>query len=370
MSCQRGNIVILTLCLLGAFNLASAEDMNEQARSAADVFLRKLTAAPHQGMGGSFVGSITGANALNSNPAGLSLIEGDRFVAHAARFPRTVAVVSKLNAVERHEDFGRYDLRASGFEAINYITPMDNGGVIGFDLAFEFEGQFSRVNHLGKATNNFPASNLAIGIGYGRRLIGELFIGADAKWIRSKVLEADYRGHIGHGYAYNLGAIQQIGKALRIGIVVRNLSNGLSFSDDSIPDKIRRDVLFGAAYQRRYKDVNVRVGFDLNPPFEDGIRTGFGGEVWYRGRIGGQIGYLRHTENRIGSIFNLETEQTDVENRLWKVEGLTVGLGVNLGIMNINAAYIPQMKPQANTAEQIRIDQGRSVYYFSVGRSF
>ena len=370
MKCRWVNHVILTMCLLGIFNLASAQVVSEDARAAADIFLRKLTVAPHQGMGGSFVGSISGANALNSNPAGLSLIEGDRFVAHAARFPRTVAVVSKLNEVERYEDYGRYDLRASGFESVNHIVPTDHGGVIGFDLAFEFEGRFSRVNHRGKATNNFPASNLAIGIGYGRRLFGELSIGADAKWIRSKVLDAEYQGHIGHGYAYNLGVIQQIGPGFRIGIAMRNLSNGLSFSDDSIPDKIRRDVLFGAAYQRHYKDVNVRVGFDLNPPFEDGIRTGFGGEVWYRGRVGGQIGYLRHTENRFDSIFNLETEQTEVENRLWKVEGLTVGLGVNLGIMNINAAYMPQIKPQAKTLEQIRIDRGRAVYYFSIGRSF
>lgn len=370
MRCQWVNRFFLAFCLLGALNLASAEDVNGEARSAADVFLRRLTAAPHQGMGGSFVGSITGANALNSNPAGLSLIEGNRFVAHAARFPRTVAVVSKLNDVERHEDYGRYDLRASGFESINYIAPMDNSGVIGFNVTFEYEGRFSRVNHLGKSTNNFPANNLAVGIGYGRRLIGELFIGADAKWIRSKVHESEYRGHIGHGYAYNLGAIHQIGKELRIGILVRNLSNGLSFSDDSIPDKIRRDVLFGAAYQRHYKDVSVHVGFDVNPPFEDGTRTGFGAEVWYRGRIAGRIGYLRHTENRIGSIFNLETDETEVEYRLWKMEGLTVGLGLNLGTININAAYMPHIKPQANTAEQIRIDRGRSVYYFSIGRSY
>ena len=370
MRCQWVYRFFLAFCLLGAFNLASAEDVNGEVPSAADVFLRRLTAAPHQGMGGSFVGSITGANALNSNPAGLSLIEGNRFVAHAARFPRTVAVVSKLNDVERHEDYGRYDLRSSGFQSINYIAPMDNGGVIGFDVTFEYEGRFSRVNHLGKSTNNFPANNLAIGVGYGRRLIGELFIGADAKWIRSKVHESEYRGHIGHGYAYNLGAMQQLGKELRIGILVRNLSNGLSFSDDSIPDKIRRDALFGAAYQRHYKDVTVRVAFDLNPPFEAGIRTGFGAEVWYRGRIAGRIGYLRHTENRMGSIFNLETEETEVERRLWKIEGLTVGLGMNLGTMNINVAYMPQIKPQANTAEQIRIDRGQSVYYFSIGRSY
>ncbi len=43
--------------------------------------------------------------------------------------------------------------------------------------------------------------------------------------------------------------IQQFGKAFQIGIVVRNLSNGLSFIDPNVPDKIRRDVIAGITYQ-------------------------------------------------------------------------------------------------------------------------
>ena len=362
--------IILTLCLLVGFNLASAQVVNEDFRSTADVFLRRLTAAEHQGMGGSFVGSIAGANALNSNPAGLSFIESNRFVMHTTRFPHTIAVISRRNEAERFEDYGQYDLRAAGFEAINYAVPMERSGVIGFDLVSEHEGRFSRVNRFGKATNNFPGSNLAIGVGYGTYLFDGLSIGADAKWIRSKVQDAENTGHIGHGYAYNVGAIQQVGRHLRIGVVLRNLSNGLSFSDDSIPDQIRRDILFGAAYWQDYKDIDLRVSFDLNPPFDDGIRTGLGGEIWYRGLIGARIGYLRHTEKRVDSIRNLETEGLEDEERLWKAEGLTLGLGVNLGKININAAYTPQMKPQANVGEQIRIDQGKSVYSFSIGQSF
>ena len=154
-------IGIITLCFFfGCFDLASAQVADEEFRATADVFLRQLTSAEHQGMGGSFTASIAGANALNSNPAGLSFVDSNRFVAHIARVPRTVAVISRLNASERYEDYGRYDLRASGLELMNYIVPMGRLGVIGFDLAFEYEGRFSRVNHLGKATTNFPESNL------------------------------------------------------------------------------------------------------------------------------------------------------------------------------------------------------------------
>ncbi len=361
---------VLILWFFGWLTPTIAQVPNENVRATADVFLKKLTTAEHQGMGGSFVGSTSGANALNSNPAGLSFIEGKRFVAHATRFPRTIAVIARTNADERFEDHGQYDLRASGIELINYTVPMKGVGKFGFDLAFEHDGRFSRVNELGKATNSFPQNNLAIGIGYGTELFGGLAIGVDARWMRSKVQDAENQEHIGHGYAYNLGVIQQLGKHLRIGAVVRNLSNGLSFSDDFIPDKIQRDVLFGAAYQYRHKNVEMRIGLDFNPPFEDGLRTNVGGEVWYRGVIVGRIGYLRHTEKRVGSISILETEIIKIEERLWKGEGVTLGLGINLGGININAAYAPQMLPVENDGERIRIDQGEAVYSFSIGQSF
>jgi hypothetical protein len=367
---SRLTFPIIILCLFGSLNVAFAQVVNEDFRAAADVFLRRLTSAEHQGMGGSFAGSIAGANALNSNPAGLSVIDNNRFVAHFARFPRTVAVISKPNEAERYEDYGQYDLRASGLEFMNYSVPMGSAGVIGFDFAFEHDGRFSRVNNLGKATNNFPENNFVVGFGYGVNLFGGLAIGVDAKWMRSKVQDLQNKEHIGHGYAYNVGLIQQLGNHFRIGAVTRNLSNGLSFSDNAIPDRLQRDVLLGGAYQLHHKNVDIQIGLDVNPPFEDGIRTNIGGEIWYRRFVGGRIGYLRHTEKRYDSLFLLEREQVESEERLWKTEGLTLGLGLNLGSITLNAAYTPQMKPIANENEQVRIDQGETVYSFSIGQGF
>ena len=109
---------------------------------------------------------------------------------------------------------------------------------------------------------------------------------------------------------------------------------------------------------------------DLNPPFEDGVRTNFGGTVWYRNFIGGRIGYLRHTEKRFGSILSLETGQADSEDRLWKTEGLTLGLGLQVSGIYINAAYTPQIRPTENDGEQIRVESGKSVYSFSIEQRF
>ncbi len=359
-------VYVLGLWFVCGLNLVSAQGAGGGTRAAADVFLRQLTTAKHHGMGGSFVGSTAGADALNSNPAGLTLITSRRFMVHTTRFPRTIAVIAKQNDAERYEDYGQFERRAAGIELIHYIVPS-RIGVIGFDLAFEHDGKFSRVNHLGKATGSFPQNNFAIGIGYGTALFGGLGFGLDARWMRSKVQDAKAQAHIGHGYAYNLGLTQQLGTHFRIGAVLRNLSNGLSFFDDSIPDRIQRDAILGVAYQRQHRNVAVQVGLDLNPPFTSGIRTNLGGEVWYRGIIGGRIGYLRHTEQRFELIRILTTESSEIEERLWKAEGFTLGVGVNIGWLNINAAYTPQIRPVANKGETIRIEQGEAVYSFSIG---
>lgn len=363
-------VLITLLFLLGGTNLASAQAINEDFYASTNTFLRRLALVKQLRLGDNSVSSISGINALNSNPAGLSFINNNRLITNVSRFPRTVAVIAKLNDVERYEDHNQYALRASGLEFINYSKPVGAAGGFGFDFAVGHEGRFSRVNHLGKATNSFPETDFAIGFSYAVKLFREFAIGADARWLRSKVQDPENNRHIGHGYAYNLGLIQQLGEHIRIGAVIRNLSNGLSFTDNSIPDRIRRDVLLGGSYQFHYKNVDIQVGLDLNPPFEDGIRTNFGGTVWYRDFIGARIGYLRHIEKRFGSILSLETEQVEFENRIWKAEGLTLGLGVQIRGIHINAAYTPQMQPTENDREQIRIERGKSVYSFSIEQRY
>ena len=368
---RRLAITLGILCLfLGGWNRASAQTVNEDFRASTDGFLRRLASTEHLRMGSDSVNSISGINALNSNPAGLGFIDNNRLATHISRFPRTVAVIAKLNDVERYEDHNQSTLPASGLEFINYSKPLGTAGGIGFDFAVGHQGRFSRVNHLGKAINSFPETDFAVGIGYGVRLFQGFALGANARWLRSKVQDVEGERHIGHGYAYNFGLIQRLGEHLHIGAVIRNLSNGLSFTNNAIPDRIYRDVLLGGGYQFHRKDVAIHIGLDLNPPFDDGIRTNFGGAIWYRGFIGARIGYLRHTEKQFGSILNLETDQVEFEDRVWKAEGLTLGLGLQVRGIYISAAYTPQIQPTESDGEQIRIETGRSVYLFSIEQRF
>ena len=359
------------LLVLFAFDtIGLAQTVNEDFRSSTDVFLRRLTVAEQDGMGRSFVSSTTGADSLNTNPAGLAYLEHNRLTTQATRFPHTIAVISKPNTEERYEEYAQYDLRAAGLEFINYSRPLGARGALGLNVAFGHEGRFSRVDELGKSINTFPESEFAVGLGYAIRLLPGASVGVNAKWLRAKVQDETGAAHIGHGYAYNVGLIQRVGANLRLGAVLRNLSNGLSFSEDNIPDKVLRDSVLGGTYLFTRNDVRARISADVNPPFEDGLRTNLGGEIWYRDFVGVRIGYMRHTEKRFDGFRLIETDEPAFDERLWKAEGLTLGVGVQLGKLNINAAVTPPIAPVAEVNEQIRIEQGRSVYAFSVGQRF
>ncbi len=355
------------LCFLACWSAAAfAEGVSATAE--ADRFLSQLLSAEHRGMGGSFVGGAQGATALGSNPAGINAVAGNRLVIYTSRFPRTIAVLSRPNFDSIYEDYSRYEQRASGIETLNWVLPLGRFGTWGLGFAFAHEGPFRRVDHNGKALNSFPENNLALGMSYGVKLFGGLNIGIDTKWLRSKVSDATGMAHLGHGYAYNIGCTQELGRGFQVGIVLRNLSNGLSFSDASIPRRMQRDIVAGIAYRREVSDsTTVRIGLDVNPPFNDGLRTNLGAEFWYRERIGCRIGYLRDIENRYASVYLQASDALESEERLWKSEGMCYGVGVRFGDVMLNAAYMPVFKPVAATDERISLIQGDAVYTFSIG---
>ena len=350
--------------------LSSSVATAANTTASADRFLKQLLGAEHHGMGGSFVGTTRGANALGSNPAGIRAAGESQLVIHATRFPRTVVLISKPNLKSNYEDYSQYEQGAYGIETVNYIFPVGRLGTFGFALAFLQEGHFRRVDHQGKALNSFPQNNLAIGLSYGLNILKGTVIGVDAKWLRSKVTDAKALEHLGHGYAYNVGLIQQIGDAIQIGVVARNLSNGLSFSEVSIPDTMARTIVAGIAYQRELADIALRIGLDAHPPFRDGVRANVGVEVWYRNWIGGRIGYLRHTEKRHASVFLLEDGVFETQERLWEAEGLCFGIGVRFGNIVLNAAYTPQFIPTVPAEERIHVAQGAAAYAFSIGQTY
>lgn len=365
-----GSLFLLVLCIIlySVVPFVFASETNTHAK--ADIFLKQLLGAEYRGMGGSFVGLTDGADALGNNPAGISMDSGNRFSLHMVRFPRTIALLSKPNFDDNYEDYSQYEQIASGIETLNWVFPTGNFGALGLSISTAHEGSFRRVNHEGKALNNFPENNLAVGTSYGIKFLDSTYIGFDAKWLRSKITDESGIEHFGRGYTYNIGLIQRIGERFQFGVVVHNLSNGLSFIEPTIPDRIQRSISAGCVYKHDFSDASLSIGFDIHPPFNDGIRANIGTEVWYLTRFGVRIGYIRDTDRRNASVSLLESTTVEMKERTWKTEGICLGLGVRIANWTLNAAYTPQYTPTVETDERIQIVQGGSVYTFSIGQSF
>ena len=347
-------------------SIALSEDNYDDRRLGGD-FLQELTTTEYRGMGISFVGLVEGANSLGNNPAGLALGEDNSSTSfNLTRFPRTVAVFSKLNDRDKYEDYSQYDFSPFGAELLNYVHSFGKLGTLGLGVVLRHEGRFSRVNDEGKAVNTFPENDFAVTLGYGRKVAPGAYIGFDAKVIRSKAKDLKGDDYLGRGYAYNIGYIQRMNTHWKFGGVIRNLSNGLSFSSDEIPDKLRRDIIVGIAYQREDQRHSQKFGLDFNFPFKEGVNANIGGEFWYRQRIGMRLGYVRHIQKLFEPILYLNTGDIATEERLWATEGLTYGLGLRLHNLELNFAYTPQRKPEPQEAEKLRLEKGNAIISFSI----
>ncbi len=378
----------LSILLVLVFPLVVLSEEGDEVERFGGDFLQELTAAENFGMGGS---SVADANSINNNPAGLARQNESMVSFNLTRFPRTVAIISKLNNADKYEDYSKYDLGAWGIESLNCVFSAGKFGMIGLNAIFRHEGKFSRVDEEGKAVNTFPETDFAFALGYGKKLTSGTHIGFDAKFIRSKV-QAIYinqsneemgvtknAGNIGRGYAYNLGFVQYLNQHWQIGGVIRNLSNGLSFSSPEISDearqllsygdKLRRDVIIGITYQRSdANDTSVKLGCDINPPFEDGIRANVGGEIWYRQLIGLRLGYVRHTQRQFEPVLRLSADKVIEEERLFLAEGFTFGVGLKHNKLEINFACTPQRKPQAEDGERLHLEEDNSIISFSISQ--
>ena len=347
-------------------SIALSEDNYDNRRLGGD-FLQELATAEYRGMGVSFVGLVEGAHSLGNNPAGLALAEENSSMSfNLTRFPRTVAVFSKLNDKDKYEDYSQYDFSPFGAELLNYVCPFGRLGTLGLGVVLRHEGRFSRVNDEGKAVNTFPENDFAVTLGYGKKLAPGAYIGFDAKVIRSKAQDLNGDDYLGRGYAYNIGYLQRMNTHWKFGGVIRNLSNGLSFSNNEIPDKLRRDIIVGIAYQRENQRHSQRFGLDFNFPFKEGVNASIGGEFWYRQLIGMRLGYVRHIQKRFEPILHLNTGNMAIEERLWITEGFTYGLGLRLHNLEFNFAYAPQRKPEPQENEKLRLEKGNAVISFSI----
>lgn len=324
-------------------------------------FLNQMVSAEGGGMGESPTAYSIGSRSLNNNPAGLSFSKGSELFIGSYRTPHVVAVIMKENEKEDWEDFGRYDIKPTEVEYVNYSLPSSKLGNLGLSFALNHSGRFIRVNKEGKAVNAFPQDDMLIGVGYSIKLPKEFALGFDLKSLRSKV-PTDKEDKIGRTYALNVGLMQQVSDRVRIGISLQNIGNKLSFKESNIPSKLRKNFLLGAIYKvKDGKKSKLSVSMDVNPPFEDGLRYNAGVELLYAQCLAIRAGYMRDTQPYDDALVNLDDGSSVYEKRVWVREGVTLGVGIRLKNTEINIARAPRREPTLNDGEKLRLEKQESV---------
>ena len=356
-------IALLLLILISQPSSASEE------KYGAD-FLQQLTSAEADGMGESLTAYSTGARSLNNNPAGLSYAEGSELLINAHRLPRITAVIMKKNDDGEWADYGEYSVEPTDMALISYALPLKRFGNLGVSFVYHYGGRFIRVDEEGKAVNSFPRDDLAYAIAYSIKLFQSVSVGFDVESIRSKV-PTDDGSSIERTRTMNVGLLHQAGKRVRVGAVLQNIGGKLSFDSPDIPGELRKRLLIGAMYVVKDSENSVlSLSADANPPFEDGPRYNLGAELLYAQRIALRVGYLRNTETYYQPLLNLHDESSVYENRVWTRKGVTIGLGLKLGNVEIDLARAPSREPDLKSDEKLRLEKHDSIISFSCNSRF
>jgi hypothetical protein len=333
-------------------------------------FLQQLTNAEADGMGESFAAYSTGARSLSNNPAGLAYMGGSELLVNAHKLPRVTAVIMKQNGDRKWEDYGEYSIEPTDMGLISYALPLGGFGSLGISFVYHYGGRFIRVNEEGKAVNSFPKDDLAFALAYSLKILRNVSVGFDIETIRSKI-PADDGNSIGRTRTMNVGILHHAGKRVRVGAVLQNIGGKLSFSSPDVPSNLRRRLLIGAMYTVKDSENSVlSISMDANPPFEDGPRYNLGAELLYAQRIALRVGYLRSTELYYEPLINLHDESSVYENRVWVRKGMTFGLGLKLGNVEIDVARAPRRKPVLNSDEELRLEEYNSIISFSCNARF
>jgi long-subunit fatty acid transport protein len=323
-------------------------------------FLNQMVSAEGGGMGESLTSYSIGSRSMNNNPAGLSFSKGNELFIGSYRTPPVVAVIMKENG-EIWEDYGKYDVKSTEMEYINYLLPRSKLGSLGLSFAFNHSGRFIRVNEEGTAVNAFPQDDMLIGIGYSLNLNKGIAVGFDLKSLRSKI-PTDNGNKIGRTYVMNVGLMHQVSDRVRIGASLQNIGNKLSFKGSDISTKLRKNFILGAIYKvKDSKKSKLSVSMDVNTPFEDGLRYKTGIEFLYAQCLAIRAGYMRDTQPYYDALVNLNDGSFVYEKRVWVREGITLGVGIKLKNAEINLARMPYREPILNDGEKLRLEKQESV---------
>ncbi|MAF13254.1 hypothetical protein CMK11_22600 [Candidatus Poribacteria bacterium] len=260
-------------------------------------------------------------------------------------------------------------LTRDGYALAILRRPMRRGKrtAVTAEIAYRAAGRFRRVDEDGTSVHAFPDADLAVGATLSRQMSSRLAIGGSAKWLRSKYSDTANTGQSGLGWAFDTGLVFRPAERWRVGLVARNLSNGVSYPDLRLPRDPRREVVVGLARSLVLSDsAHLTLGVDARMPSARGTQGSAGASIANGDRFGVSVGYLRRVERLISSAVGAD-EAVLSDTRLWRAMGPSAGGWLRLGGAELSAAVSPAYLPTPLAHETHAVHEGR--WQWSVGVS-
>ena len=284
---------------------AKAADFSSSAKGTTTAaFLQLGVGARPEAMGEAFTAVASDADALYWNPAGLAKVQ-----AHSATFMHSAYIES------------------TSYDYIGYAQNLGGEkGVIGASIQYFSAGSIAGTDTSGVDTGSFTPNDMAVSVGYARKLACPLkcpmdggTVGVDVKYIQSKIATT------ASAEAIDLGAQSRaiLDDKLRFGLAIANLGTTMKF--DNAKENLPLELKLGSSY--KIKD-NWLAALDLKFPRSNNMLFALGTEYVYPVKdnmsLAGRVGYNSRTTGDVSGF-----------------TGISFGLGFGFDKYSLDYALVP-----------------------------
>jgi len=246
-------------------------------------FLKIAPDARSAGLSGNFVALVNDVSAVYWNPAGLALLDSQRYHVQMGQTLYWADIgISYLAAVRRF----------SGGSALGLSVVGLNSGEMPVTTEFQPFG----------TGETFTANSSLVGLTYARSLTDMFSFGISAKWARENLAGVVTQNVLSDfGFAYQIGlrnatlavCVSNFGVNVRPdGSLSRLRLSGrdtlTDFEEISVPALFRVGLAFDALNKENHR---IRGAVQLNHPTDNRESLGFGGEYAYRNLLFARMGY-------------------------------------------------------------------------------